>query len=61
MDESTLRFFEELGEMFSFFDWDPSVNVFDINDLLAKHLPLLKYYQTYENGWELRIGGRREE
>ena len=61
MDESTLRFFEELAHMVEYDEMVvPIIYLDDIEELLYKHLPLLRYCET-KTGWELRIGGRREE
>ena len=70
MDEATLRFFEELAEHFivDFEErcgvriWSAEfVEVDTINDLLAKHIQLLRYYSIPDGGYELRIGGERVE
>ena len=65
MDEATLRFFEEIEEKITGgFEWSvPVISVWDLNDLLAKHLPLLSYHNVGDDEfcWELRIGGKREE
>ena len=72
MDESTLRFFEELGnKIIALYEngmWDV-VEVDEINKLFDKHLPLLRYEPNFvddlfpdvKKDWELRIGGKREE
>ena len=72
MDESTLRFFEELGKYMiadysDYANGEPIVEVDIINDLFSEHLPLLSYEKVVvqeeldTERWELRIGGKREE
>lgn len=65
MDEATLRFFERLPNgIRSACGWDDQRTrkvISVINDALEVYLPLLRYYSIPDGGYELRIGGVREE